>query len=88
MDIRSTTPGVDKFGATADTDYAFFDEHVNLNLRAPFILVQQLAPGMAERGKGAAVNLIIVAATIPTRTGGVYGATKAGLELLQPGLGR
>ena len=31
-----------KFGATAETDDAFFDEHVNLNLRAPYILVQQL----------------------------------------------
>jgi NAD(P)-dependent dehydrogenase (short-subunit alcohol dehydrogenase family) len=81
-DILINNAGVYKFGATADTDDAFFDEHVNLNLRAPFILVQQLVPGMAERGKGAVVNLSTVAATIPARTGGVYGATKAGLELL------
>lgn len=82
VDILINNAGVYKFGATADTDDAFFDEHVNLNLRAPFILVQQLVPGMAERGKGAVVNLSTVAATIPARTGGVYGATKAGLELL------
>jgi NAD(P)-dependent dehydrogenase (short-subunit alcohol dehydrogenase family) len=82
VDILINNAGVYKFGATADTDDAFFDEHVNLNLRAPFILVQQLVPGMAERGKGAVVNLSTVAATIPARTGGVYGATKAGLDLL------
>jgi NAD(P)-dependent dehydrogenase (short-subunit alcohol dehydrogenase family) len=82
VDILINNAGVYKFGATADTDDAFFDEHVNLNLRAPFILVQQLVPGMAERDKGAVVNLSTVAATIPARTGGVYGATKAGLELL------
>jgi NAD(P)-dependent dehydrogenase (short-subunit alcohol dehydrogenase family) len=82
VDILINNAGVYKFGATADTDDAFFDEHVNLNLRAPFILVQQLVPGMAERGKGAVVNLSTVAATIPARTGGVYGATKAGVELL------
>ena len=82
VDILINNAGIYKFGATADTDDAIFDEHVNINVRAPFILVQQLVPGMAERGKGAVVNLSTVAATIPARTGGIYGATKAGLELL------
>jgi NAD(P)-dependent dehydrogenase (short-subunit alcohol dehydrogenase family) len=82
VDILINNAGVYKFGATADTDDAFFDEHVNLNLRAPYILVQQLVPGMAERGNGVVVNLSTVAASIPARAGGIYGATKAGLELL------
>lgn len=82
VDILINNAGVYKFGATADTDDAFFDEHVNLNLRAPYILVQQLVPGMAERGRGVVVNLSTVAAAIPARTAGVYGATKAGIELL------
>lgn len=82
VDILINNAGVYKFAATADTDDAFFDEHVNINVRAPFILVQQLVPGMAERGTGAVVNLSTVAATIPARTGGVYGATKAAIELL------
>jgi NAD(P)-dependent dehydrogenase (short-subunit alcohol dehydrogenase family) len=82
VDILINNAGIYKFGATADTDDAFFDEHVNLNLRAPYILVQQLVPGMAERGNGAVVNLSTVAATIPARTAGIYGASKAGIELL------
>lgn len=82
VDILINNAGVYKFGATADTDDAFFDEHVNLNLRAPYILVQRLVPGMAERGRGVVVNLSTVAAAIPARTAGVYGATKAGIELL------
>jgi NAD(P)-dependent dehydrogenase (short-subunit alcohol dehydrogenase family) len=82
VDILINNAGVYKFGATADTDDAFFDEHVNLNLRAPYILVQQLVPGMAERGYGAVVNVSTLAAVIPARTAGIYGATKAGLELL------
>ena len=40
VDILINNAGVYKFGATADTDDAFFDEHVNINLRAPYILVQ------------------------------------------------
>jgi NAD(P)-dependent dehydrogenase (short-subunit alcohol dehydrogenase family) len=82
VDILINNAGIYKFGATADTDDAFFDEHVNINLRAPYILVQQLVPGMAERGRGVVVNLSTVAAAIPARTAGIYGATKAGIELL------
>ncbi|HEX3548291.1 MAG TPA: SDR family oxidoreductase [Mycobacterium sp.] len=82
VDILINNAGIYKFGGTADTDDAFFDEHVNLNLRAPYILVQQLVPAMAERGKGAVVNLSTVAASTPAKQGGIYGATKAGIELL------
>jgi NAD(P)-dependent dehydrogenase (short-subunit alcohol dehydrogenase family) len=37
---------------------------------------------MAERGHGVVVNLSTVAATTPAKTGGIYGASKAGVELL------
>ena len=35
---------------------------------------------MAARGNGAVVNLSTVAATIPAKTGGIYGATKAAVR--------
>src|ERR1700759_75813 len=82
VDVLINNAGVYKFGATADTDDAIFDEHVNINLRAPYILVQQLVPAMAERGKGVVVNLSTLAAGVPARQAGIYGATKAGIELL------
>src|SRR5262245_59866504 len=34
VDILVNNAGVYRFGATVETDDAFFDEHVNLNLRA------------------------------------------------------
>ena len=82
VDILVNNAGIYRFGATADTDDPTFDEHVNVNLRAPYILVQQLVPGMVERGKGAVVNVSTVAASVPASGAGIYGATKAGLELL------
>jgi NAD(P)-dependent dehydrogenase (short-subunit alcohol dehydrogenase family) len=82
VDILINNAGVYRFGATADTDDAFFDEHININLRAPYILVQQLVPGVASRGEGVVVNLSTLAAAIPARMGGIYGASKAGVELL------
>jgi NAD(P)-dependent dehydrogenase (short-subunit alcohol dehydrogenase family) len=82
VDILINNAGIYKFGLSTDVDDAFFDDHFNLNVRAPHILVQQLAPGMAERGRGAIVNLSSVVATTPARAGGIYGASKAALELL------
>ncbi|WP_102419519.1 SDR family NAD(P)-dependent oxidoreductase [Mycobacterium sp. 4858] len=82
VDILVNNAGVYQFGATVDTDDATFDDHVNVNLRAPYILVQQLVPAMIERGGGAVVNIGTVAASVPASGAGIYGATKAGLELL------
>ena len=57
-----------------------FDKTIAVNLRAPFIFCQALAPQMAERGWGRIVNL----SSIGARTGGisdsaVYNSTKAAL---------
>jgi NAD(P)-dependent dehydrogenase (short-subunit alcohol dehydrogenase family) len=82
VDVLVNNAGIYLFGATPDTDDETFDKHVNLNLRAPYILVQELVPAMAVRGRGAVVNLSTLAASIPARHAGIYGATKAGLELL------
>lgn len=82
VDILVNNAGVYRFATTVDVDDDFFDEHVRVNLRAPHILVQKLVPPMAGRGGGAVVNLSTLAASVPARLAGVYGATKAGLELL------
>ncbi len=82
VDVLINNAGIYKFDETVNTDDATFDEHVNVNLRAPYILVQQLVPGMIERGHGTVVNLSTVAASVPASGAGIYGATKAGVELL------
>ncbi|OBH86340.1 short-chain dehydrogenase [Mycobacterium scrofulaceum] len=82
VDILINNAGIYEFGATIETDDAVFDEHVSVNLRAPYILVQQLVPGMIERGGGSVVSVSTVAASVPASGAGIYGATKAGLELL------
>jgi NAD(P)-dependent dehydrogenase (short-subunit alcohol dehydrogenase family) len=59
-----------------------FDTHMTINTLAPLLLVGALTPGMASRGHGAIVNVSTGPATTPVRGGGVYGASKAALELL------
>jgi NAD(P)-dependent dehydrogenase (short-subunit alcohol dehydrogenase family) len=82
VDLLINNAGIYRFDETVNTDDATFDEHVNVNLRAPYILVQQLVPGMVERGHGTVVNVSTVAASAPASGAGIYGATKAGLEQL------
>ncbi|MEO9023754.1 MAG: SDR family oxidoreductase [Solirubrobacteraceae bacterium] len=49
------------------------------NVRAPFLLVAALAPGMAAKGNGSIINVSSMAAQIGLAGGAAYGATKASL---------
>ncbi|MGE2722457.1 SDR family NAD(P)-dependent oxidoreductase [Mycolicibacterium celeriflavum] len=81
VDILVNNAGIYRFGATFETTDADFDDHIATNLRAPYLLVQKLVPGMIERGGGAVVNVTTTAATRPAAGAGIYGASKAGLDL-------
>lgn len=82
VDILVNNAGVYRFAPTVETTDADFDEQINTNLRAPYVLVQKLVPGMVERGGGTVINVSTVAASTPAADAGIYGASKAGLELL------
>jgi NAD(P)-dependent dehydrogenase (short-subunit alcohol dehydrogenase family) len=82
VDILVNNAGVYRFGPTTDVDDATFDLHIDTNLRAPFLLVKHLAPGMAARGRGAIVNVSTFGASVAVKHGGIYSASKAALELL------
>ena len=82
VDVLVNNAGVYTFAPTFDTVDADFDFHFDANLRAPYILVQKLVPGMVQRGHGSVVNISTIAATTPAAGAGIYGASKAALELL------
>ncbi|WP_435241268.1 SDR family NAD(P)-dependent oxidoreductase [Streptomyces cucumeris] len=82
IDILVNNAGIYRFADTPETTTEMFDAHLAVNTLAPLLLVGGLAPGMASRGRGAIVNMSTVAATTPARGAGVYGASKAALELL------
>src|SRR5260370_13528080 len=71
VDILVNNAGIFPFGATHEMSEESFDEVYALNVKAPYFLVAELAPSMAQRGKGAIVNLSTMVAD--------YGA--AGLNL-------
>jgi len=72
-----------------DITKAEFDAVISVNLVAPFLLMRELVPGMAERGFGRVVNIASVACrTGGTRVTGVYAASKAGLVSLTKNFAR
>lgn len=82
VDILVNNAGAYVLGSTVDIDEKAFDAQVDINLKAPFFLVKELAPHMAVRGFGSIVNVSTFGATTAGRGRGIYGASKAGLELL------
>ncbi|WP_066950338.1 SDR family NAD(P)-dependent oxidoreductase [Streptomyces lushanensis] len=82
VDILVNNAGVYKFLPTSQMTDELFDLHMDLNTKAPYLLVRELAPGMAARGHGSIVNISTVAASVATTGTGMYGASKAALEQL------
>jgi 3-oxoacyl-[acyl-carrier protein] reductase len=64
----------------ADVDAGAWDETLNVNLRAPFLLAQAVLPGMCERGFGRVLFVSSVAAFTGGVVGADYAASKAGLH--------
>jgi NAD(P)-dependent dehydrogenase (short-subunit alcohol dehydrogenase family) len=82
VDILINNAGIARFGPTAEFAVDALDDMFASNVRAPFLLVAALAPGMAARGKGSIVSLSSMAGGVGLVGGAAYGATKASLEAM------
>lgn len=65
-----------------DWNTAGFDEHLAVNVRAPFFLVQQALPFLRESAWGAVVNISSSSGALYLRGQSVYGMTKSALDYL------
>ena len=82
VDILINNAGMFPFGPTDQTSEESFDDVYALNVKAPFFLVAELAPLMAERGKGAIVNVSTMVADYGAVGLSLYGSSKAAVNLL------
>ena len=82
VDILVNNAGVFPFGPTHEASEADFDGVYAVNVKVPFFLVAELAPPMAERGKGAIVNVTTMVAQFGQSGMALYGSSKAALVLL------
>lgn len=82
VDVLVNNAGVFPFGPTAQVPVEDFEAAFAVNVKAPFYLVAELAPGMVERGEGAIVNLTTMVASFGQVGMPLYGSSKAALQLL------
>jgi NAD(P)-dependent dehydrogenase (short-subunit alcohol dehydrogenase family) len=82
VDILINNAGIFPFGPTDKTTEEEFDRVYSLNVKAPYFLVAELAPLMAQRGKGAIVNVSTMAADYGVSGMSLYGSSKAAINLL------
>jgi NAD(P)-dependent dehydrogenase (short-subunit alcohol dehydrogenase family) len=82
VDILINNAGVFPFGPTHETSEASFDDVYALNVKVPYFLVAELAPLMAQRGKGAIVNVSTMVADYGAAGLSLYGSSKAAINLL------
>ncbi|MDH6128691.1 SDR family NAD(P)-dependent oxidoreductase [Kitasatospora sp. GP82] len=82
VDILVNNAGIYPFGPTEKAAESEVDTVYALNVKAPFHLVAELAPTMAERGGGAIVNVSTIVAAYGAAGMALYGSSKAAVELL------
>ena len=82
VDILINNAGVYPFSPAHETSEESFDDVYALNVKAPYFLVAELAPLMAQRGKGAIVNVSTMAADFGMEGLSLYGSSKAAINLL------
>jgi NAD(P)-dependent dehydrogenase (short-subunit alcohol dehydrogenase family) len=82
VDILINNAGIYPFGPTHEMTEEQFDRVFSINVKVPYFLVAELAPLMANRGKGAIVNLSTMAADYGAPGMSLYGSSKAAINLL------
>ncbi len=82
IDILINAAGLNLRRPFPDVTAEDFDLHMAVHLRAPFLLVQALAPAMAERQWGRIINLASLQSQRAFANSAPYGAAKGGVVQL------
>ncbi|GMA23382.1 gluconate 5-dehydrogenase [Luteimicrobium album] len=80
VDVIVSSAGINLRPPMPDLDDATWDATMAVNLDAPFVLGQRLAPGMARRGYGRLIHISSQQAHRAFAASGAYGVSKAALE--------
>ncbi|PZR92384.1 MAG: gluconate 5-dehydrogenase [Stutzerimonas stutzeri] len=82
IDILVNAAGLNLRQPFAEVTAAAFDLHMAVHLRAPFLLTQAFAPGMAARGYGRIVTIASLQSWRAFPDSAPYGAAKGGVVQL------
>ena len=82
LDVIVNDAAVIKNLPLAEMPLSVLDQHLAVNIRAPFLLVQAALSSLRASGSGAVVNISSSSASLAIPGQAVYGLTKAALEYL------
>ena len=88
IDILVNNAGWDRAANFIDTEPAFWQRVVSINLYGPLNMQHVVLKGMAERGRGCVVNIASDAGRVGSSGEAVYSACKGGLIALTKTLAR
>ena len=86
IDILVNSAGIARVAPALDLTAEDWDETMAVNLRAPFLLAQALAPGMIARRWGKIVNISSQTGVIALDDHAAYASSKGGLNALTKSL--
>lgn len=86
IDILVNSAGVALVGPVLDYPAAAWDRTMAVNLRAPFLLAQGVAPAMIAAGGGKIINISSQTGVIALQDHAAYAASKGGLNALTKSL--
>jgi NAD(P)-dependent dehydrogenase (short-subunit alcohol dehydrogenase family) len=82
VDILVNNAGVFHRQSILETTVEHWDETQAVNLRAPFLLAQAVAPGMIRQRRGKVINVSTVASVVGCEGHAGYSASKGGMNML------
>jgi NAD(P)-dependent dehydrogenase (short-subunit alcohol dehydrogenase family) len=82
VDIRVNNAGVFHRESLLETTVEQWEETQAVNLRAPFLLAQLVAPGMMAQRRGKIINVSSLAAQVGCEGHAAYSSSKGGLNML------
>ena len=88
LDVLVNNAGWDRFRPFLDTDPAFWERVIAVNLTGALNMLHAVLPGMVERGAGRVVSVSSDAGRVGSSGEAVYAACKAGLIALSKTLAR
>ncbi len=82
VDILVNNAGIFHRQIILETTVEHWDETQAVNLRAPFLLAQAIAPGMIKQRSGKIINVSSLASIVGCEGHGSYSVSKGGMNLL------
>lgn len=82
VDILVNNAGIARIAPIVEAPLSYWEETIAVNLRAPYLLAQALAPAMIAQGSGKIINVSSQAGVVALEGHAAYAASKGGLNML------